>query len=188
MKKRILFTFLILVVGLVAFCGTRHTEIDPNAPTTCTSASCPLHHPVITVPTTYMESVSKDNISLTLPNPGWNKKDVDDDTVLVAELNEEQACMLRLIKEPTNDTYPKYTVSVLRDFTSLSLSFRAFKQVVINKQNFVVTENYTDGRVAWFWTTTKNGYGYWLMCGCSVHPGAKQFEMCKAIAESLEIR
>lgn len=193
MKKRILLTLLVLVVGLIVFCGPKQDNNVNDTPTTCTSSSCPLRNPArsITVPTVYMEMVDADNISITLPVPGWIKQDVSDETVKIAQKNEEHECMFRVIKEPTDSTYAKYVTATLRDFSIEEIRFDQVRQIVINKQRFILAQGLLEGRTALFWITVKDGFGYWFMCGCSGNMNAgtmKHHELCQSIGDSIQIR
>lgn len=193
MKKRILLILLIFTLGFVALCSTSAlNSVDPNAPTTCSDGSCPLRNPnkTITIPVTHMEIVDAENISLTLPNPGWIKEPHPSDSFTISEENAEQQCKLIMVKEPTTEPYAQYVVGAIREFNWGGLRLHDYRQVVINNQSFVLSQDTAPTKTAWVWFTSKDHFGYWMMCMCvtDADSGVAKRDMCQSIAESIEIK
>ena len=185
-------TVLVFVVlALVLVCAP-HQGNDPFAPT-CNDASCPLTVTpvVITVPEILIEEVGQENWSFDLPGNGWENHEPSNPDIKVVRRNISQECMVLLIKEQTDLSYPAYVVDAVKGFISGGDRINTVEQVMLGQQKFVLFEgNVAESDVLMSWNTIKDGFGYSFNCfyAPNVDAGSAQRDLCIEIAESLQIK
>ena len=188
--KRVI-VMLVVAVFLLLILAPQHPEdgSPTGNETVACDGSCPLHPDVITIPLQTM--ISQENWTLTLVGDGWEEDEPSIPVMKLSQRNLAKECMVVLIKEPTDLTFEQYVVESLRGFMEGGARIRGVKQVTLNNQKFILMEsNLLDGDALMSWNGIKDGFGYSL--SCFWHPsaaaGVNQYELCKEVANSLEIK
>jgi hypothetical protein len=186
--KRVI-VMLVVAVALLLVLAPRHPEDAPPTDKLACDGSCPLHPDVINVPLQTM--ISQENWTLTLVGDGWEAEEPSIPVMKLVQRNLEKECMVLLIKEPTELTFAQYVIESLRGFSEGGARVVGVKQVTLNQQKFILMEaRLSDGDALMAWNGIKDGFGYSLSCFWhpSADAGVNQYEFCKEIANSLEIK
>lgn len=171
---RVLVVLFVATIGVIIL-----ANCDKPSPPDVDAALLPVE--------THVQDVSQDNWHLSVPVVNWIPQSVGDGDVKLFLVDSKSIVML--VKQETNDELPDFAASVLRDFSVGGATIFSIYQITLNDQEFVQAEVAKRSAAMWVWMTTKNGYGYGLVCGGSIDPdaGTTMRDMCQNIANTLHI-
>jgi hypothetical protein len=184
MKK--LFAFLLLAAGLVS-CSSCVKKDQPPV-----DASVPAPTPSVdaAAPAPVTATFSVDNLSITMPGPGWVPQVLDPHMFKVGGamplLNEALQNASILAKEETVASYDEYIIANVRAVKTAGANVHSTKQVVVNGHKFVLIESSRDNLHVWTWVTLEKGFGYNFSCGGPVGKTNQQ-DLCLGISNTLKI-
>jgi len=122
------------------------TVIVPPVPTTQLVES---YHASVTVPLLFQDQ-HKD----TTNDPNYR---------LFANMNANE--LLSLDAEAFSSSYEEYVLEAIRFIKETGGTIQSANSVTLNGQKMTLIESSREGIVAYFWVTTKDGYGYTFTCG-----------------------
>ncbi len=203
--KRVV-TLLVVGLALVAVCGAHDVTTASNSPADCNTA-CPLPEAAPTPapapaevpvqpeppakPAPHAKNITQDNWSFSLIGDGWKPMKSPIPVIKVSMDNQAEECMVFLVKEAdANTTYPTYVLQTMRGFTEAGSNVDSVQQVTINGQQWTEVLLDKNMEAVWAWITVKDGVGYGFTCGCEINMDAAQdhFDMCHAMANSIQIK
>ncbi len=187
--KRVV-TLLIVALALLMVCAPQHEPATEDGGACDDACPFPRQPPVITVPTTVITTVARDNWSFTLMDNGWAPHEPSIPEIKVIMLNESEGCMVLLIKEQTDVSLSTYIVESAKGFVLGGGNVLTIKQVTLNKQKFVLLGGKVNGdEMFWSWNSVKNGFGYSFSCFCTANAdgGFKCLNTCQTVADTLQI-
>lgn len=177
--KKIICTIVMLTIG-IASCSScaKKTQTVEVVPVPSASVS-----PVPSTPPVTTVAITHENMSVTLPGPGWNKLESED--IMSAYLNTNLKNIVILGKEPFTGTHDAYIIKAIMGARNAGATVLSSKQVTINGRYFILIEATKNMVNDWIWTTWEDGVGYGLTCAGPME--ASPHDLCFGIASTLKL-
>ncbi len=175
MKKGLL-VLLFFAFGYVAFCAAKSTSSQETPP--CSDDSCQLS------PAKQFQVYAQENWRISLPQSNWDEVFFPVMQPNLSVASQELGYLIVLVKNETDLSYNDFILGSMASIMQHGANVRVIRNVTINGNRFIESQSIDEEEITWMWTTVKNGHSYILTCNSGID---SQFEVCKSIAETLQI-
>lgn len=171
---------LSLFSGVVSCTSCSKTKVtDPPKPLPTVSVVVP------PLPTTQL--VESHKASVTIPITFQDQRaDGPDSPNYRLFANSSNKELISLDAEVYASSYEEYVLEAIRFLKERNAVVQTATSVSLNGQQVTMLESSTQGVVAYFWITTKNGYGYTFTCG-GLETSSTVKGMCANLATTFHV-
>jgi hypothetical protein len=182
LSKSLTVLFSVSLLASMVSCSScsKTNTVDPPKPVPTDTVVVP------PVPTTQL--VESHKASVTIPVV-FQDQHVDDKASPNYRLfaNKDAKELVSLDAEVFSSSYEEYVLEGIRFLKDRGAFVQSAVPVIINDQQMTLVESSTQGVVAYFWVTTKEGYGYTFTCG-GLETSTTVKSMCSELAKTFQIK
>ncbi|HEY5267783.1 MAG TPA: hypothetical protein VII94_01460 [Candidatus Saccharimonadales bacterium] len=173
--KKVLLILLFFAFGYVVFYAP---TTPPLKKSLCSSNACQL--PLVKQSQNY----AKENWQISLPNSDWEEFFFPEKQLALSVSSQELGYLIVLTKNETELSYNDFVFESMASIMRHGGDIQIIRYVYINGNRFIESQSIDEEEVTWMWITIKNDHSYILTCNSGID---SQFEICKSIAETLQI-
>lgn len=175
MKKGLLI-LLFFAFGYVACCATEPPP--PQEIPSCSDNSCQLPQ------AKQHQDFAQENWRISLPGSAWEDIFFPVMKLSLSKVNQELGYLILLTKNENDLPYNDFILGSMASIMQHGGNVRTIRHVTINDNKFIESQSINEEEITWMWITIKNDHSYILTCNSGID---SQFEVCKSIAETLQI-